>query len=53
MFTYCWMVAQTKGWASLRAPDVAGLAPLAGFAYMPSSVATIAIQVQEHSCAVT
>ncbi len=37
--TFGWLVASTKGWAALRAPDAAGLAPLTGFAYMPSTLA--------------
>jgi hypothetical protein len=41
MLTFGWMVAGTKGWAALRAPDVAGLLPLTGFAYMPSTLAKI------------
>jgi len=39
MLTFGWMVAGGKGWDSLRAPDVAELASLAGFAYMPSTLA--------------
>jgi len=39
MVTFGWLVASTKGWASLRAPDVAGLQSLTGFAYMPSTLA--------------
>ena len=39
MLTFSWIPARTKGWASLRAQEVAGLAPLAGFAYMPSTLA--------------
>jgi hypothetical protein len=39
MLTFGWMVATTKGWAALRAPDVAGLEALTGFAYMPSTLA--------------
>jgi hypothetical protein len=39
MLTFGWMVAGSKGWDSLRAPDVAGLSTLAGFAYMPSTLA--------------
>ena len=39
MLTFGWMVAGSKGWDSLRAPDVAGLASLTGFAYMPSTLA--------------
>jgi hypothetical protein len=34
-----WMVAGSKGWDALRAPDVAGLESLTGFAYMPSTLA--------------
>ena len=33
------MVAASKGWDSLRAPDVVGLEALTGFAYMPSTLA--------------
>lgn len=39
MLTFSWIPARSKGWASLRAQDVAGLAPLTGFAYMPSTLA--------------
>jgi hypothetical protein len=39
MLVFCWMVAGSKGWDALRAPDVAGLASLTGFAYMPSTLA--------------
>lgn len=39
MLVVGWMVAGSKGWDSLRAPDVAGLATLTGFAYMPSTLA--------------
>jgi hypothetical protein len=39
MLTFGWMVAGSKGWDSLRAPDVAGLSALTGFAYMPSTLA--------------
>lgn len=39
MLVVAWMVAGSKGWDSLRAPDVAGLAALTGFAYMPSTLA--------------
>lgn len=39
MLVIGWMVAGSKGWDSLRAPDVAGLATLTGFAYMPSTLA--------------
>lgn len=39
MLSFGWMVATTKGWAALRAPDVAGLEALTGFAYMPSTLA--------------
>lgn len=39
MLVFCWMVAGSKGWDALRAPDVAGLESLAGFAYMPSTLA--------------
>jgi hypothetical protein len=34
-----WMVVGSKGWDALRAPDVAGLESLTGFAYMPSTLA--------------
>jgi hypothetical protein len=33
-----WAITGTKGWDSLRAPYVAGLAPLTGYAYMPSTL---------------
>lgn len=39
MLVLSWMVAGSKGWDSLRAPDVAGLVSLTGFAYMPSTLA--------------
>jgi len=39
MLVVAWMVAGSKGWDSLRAPEVAGLAALTGFAYMPSTLA--------------
>jgi hypothetical protein len=39
MLTFGWMVAGSKGWDSLRAPEVAGLSALTGFAYMPSTLA--------------
>ena len=38
MLTFGWMVSQTAGWDALRAPQVAGLAPLCGFAYLPSTL---------------
>jgi hypothetical protein len=33
------MVSRIKGWEGLRAPQAAGLEPLTGFAYMPSTLA--------------
>jgi len=39
MLTFGWLVSATKGWSALRAPDAASLAPLTGFAYMPSTLA--------------
>jgi hypothetical protein len=39
MLVFCWMVAGSKGWDALRASEVAGLEPLTGFAYMPSTLA--------------
>jgi hypothetical protein len=39
MLVVCWMVVESKGWDALRAPDVAGLESLTGFAYMPSTLA--------------
>jgi hypothetical protein len=39
MLVLCWMVVGSKGWDALRAPDVAGLASLTGFAYMPATLA--------------
>lgn len=38
MLTFGWLVAGSKGWAALRAPDAAGLETLTGFAYMPSTL---------------
>ena len=38
MLTFGWMVSETSGWDALRAPQVAGLAPLCGFAYLPSTL---------------
>ena len=39
MLVFCWMVVESKGWDALRAPDVANLESLTGFAYMPSTLA--------------
>lgn len=39
MMTYAPLVSGTKGWDALRASDAAGLLPLTGFAYMPSTLA--------------
>lgn len=39
MLTLAPLVAGTKGWDALRAPEAAGLLPLTGFAYMPSTLA--------------
>lgn len=39
MLVFSWMVAGSKGWDALRAPDVAGLESLTGFAYMPATLA--------------
>lgn len=33
------LVSRLKGWSGLRSPDAAGLAPLTGYAYMPSTLA--------------
>ena len=41
MLTFGWLVAGSKGWAALRAPDAAGLETLTGFAYMPSTLAKL------------
>jgi hypothetical protein len=35
------LVSSTKGWDALRAPEAAGLEPLTGFAYMPSTLAKL------------
>jgi hypothetical protein len=35
------LVSSTKGWDALRAPEAAGLKPLTGFAYMPSTLAKL------------
>ncbi len=32
------LISRLKGWAGLRSPDAAGLAPLTGYAYMPSTL---------------
>ena len=39
MLVFAWMVVGSKGWDALRAPDVAGLASLTGFVYMPATLA--------------
>jgi hypothetical protein len=39
MLVLGWMVVGSKGWDALRAPDVVGLESLAGFVYMPSTLA--------------
>jgi len=39
MLTYAPLVSDTKGWNALRASEAAGLLPLTGFAYMPSTLA--------------
>lgn len=41
MLTFGWLVAETKGWDALRSPEMAGLAAIAGFAYMPSTLAKL------------
>jgi hypothetical protein len=41
MLTYAPLVATTKGWDALRAQEVAGLLPLTGFAYMPSTLSKL------------
>jgi hypothetical protein len=33
------LVSRTQGWDGLRSPEAAGLTPLTGFAYMPSTLA--------------
>ncbi|MFC1610107.1 hypothetical protein ACFL6C_04065 [Myxococcota bacterium] len=33
------LISRLKGWAGLRSPDAAGLEPLTGYAYMPSTLA--------------
>lgn len=38
MLTYASLVSGTKGWDALRATEAAGLRPLTGFAYMPSTL---------------
>lgn len=38
MLTLAPLVSETKGWDALRAPEVAGLETLTGFAYMPSTL---------------
>jgi hypothetical protein len=39
MLVFGWMVAGSKGWDALRAPDVVGLESLTGFVYMPNTLA--------------
>lgn len=39
MLVFGWMVTGSKGWDALRAADVAGLASVTGFAYMPATLA--------------
>ena len=39
MLVWCWMLAGSKGWDALRAPEMAGLESLTGLAYMPSTLA--------------
>ena len=41
MLTFGWLVGRTKGWAALRAPEMAGLAALTGFAYQPSTLSKL------------
>lgn len=41
MLVFAPLVSGTKGWSALRAPEVTGLAPLTGFAYMPSTLAKL------------
>lgn len=41
MLTYAPLVSATKGWDALRASEAAGLHPLTGFAYMPSTLAKL------------
>lgn len=38
MLTCSWTVSATAGWNALRAPRVAGLASVCGFAYLPSTL---------------
>ena len=38
MLTLAPLVSATKGWEALRAPEVAGLESMTGFAYMPSTL---------------
>lgn len=39
--TFAPLVCETKGWDALRSERAAGLAPLTGFAYMPSTLAKL------------
>lgn len=41
MLTFSWAVAETKGWNALRSPEAAGLEPVTGLAYMPSTLAKL------------
>lgn len=41
MLTFAPLVSATQGWDALRAPEAAGIEPLTGFAYMPSTLAKL------------
>lgn len=41
MLTLAPLVSATQGWDALRSPEAAGLEPLTGFAYMPSTLAKL------------
>ena len=41
MLTLSWAVAETKGWNALRSPKAAGLEPVTGLAYMPSTLSKL------------
>jgi hypothetical protein len=41
MLGFCSVMEGTSGWGALRSPDMAGLGPLVGYAYMPSTLAKL------------
>ena len=41
MLAFCSVMEGTTGWGALRSADMAGLGPLVGYAYMPSTLAKL------------